>query len=495
MGTSMATPHVAGAFALVKGAFNTATVAEIENALKTTGKMIKDTKNNVTKPRINVDDAIVSFGTGNVSAIISPANALADGAQWSIDGGTWKNSGDTVSDLSLGEHTIRYKSITNSSSGQLWVTPAIATATINTDSETVVLNATYSETPQTTTKFDFFDDGKANLLWRSSVDGKIAVWQMDGYFVNSYNYVQAANGTAYAPSYTDWHIVSNADFDGDGKADILWRNSRDGKIAIWTMDGSVVTSLNYVQAGNGTVYAPSYTDWHIVGNADFNGDGKADMLWRNSRDGKTAVWIMNNYTVVSTNYAQSAGGTIYSVVYGDWHVVGNSDFDGDGKADILWRNSRDGKALIWKMNEHIVSSMDYAQSAGGSVFALPYSDWRIVGNADFNGDGKADILWRSVINGKLALWTMNEHVVTSMEYAQSSDGFIYAPSYSDWRVAGNSDFNGDGKKDLVWINLKDGTVAIWMMDRHIVSYTGAAQSNTGNLFAPDSALWDFSLHE
>jgi hypothetical protein len=46
------------------------------------------------------------------------------------------------------------------------------------------------------------------------------------------------NGTRADP--TSWTIMETGDFDGDGKSDVLWRDTS-GNVALWFMNGALVT--------------------------------------------------------------------------------------------------------------------------------------------------------------------------------------------------------------------------------------------------------------
>src|SRR4029077_8087258 len=68
---------------------------------------------------------------------------------------------------------------------------------------------------------------------------------------------------------------------------------------------------------------------------DFNGDGKGDILWQNG-DGTPAVWLMNGTAVASTGPALPNPNAGLSVGAPTWKEIDAGDFNGDGKADILW---------------------------------------------------------------------------------------------------------------------------------------------------------------
>ncbi len=70
-GTSMATPHVAGAWAVIKSYDPNASVANVLQLLRGSGKAVTDTRNNVVLPRINLGNAIASLRNGNALTQVS----------------------------------------------------------------------------------------------------------------------------------------------------------------------------------------------------------------------------------------------------------------------------------------------------------------------------------------------------------------------------------------------------------------------------------------
>lgn len=73
-GTSMATPHVAGAFAILKQAMPALTVSQALAALQAGGLPVLDTRNGITKPRIRILDALLSLNGDAASPSLSIAS-------------------------------------------------------------------------------------------------------------------------------------------------------------------------------------------------------------------------------------------------------------------------------------------------------------------------------------------------------------------------------------------------------------------------------------
>jgi hypothetical protein len=63
--------------------------------------------------------------------------------------------------------------------------------------------------------------------------------------------------TALASANANFQVAGVADFDGDGKADILWRNSTSGTNVLWRMDGGTRLST--------TPLADANSDFQVAG--------------------------------------------------------------------------------------------------------------------------------------------------------------------------------------------------------------------------------------
>src|SRR5690606_31522027 len=108
-----------------------------------------------------------------------------------------------------------------------------------------------------------------------------------------------------------------------------------------------------------------------------------------------------------------------------------SDVDGDGKSEVVFRNSSNGRNLVCK-------SANYATQQ--AMTAVASQAWRVVGVGDFNNDGKADVLWRNASTGANTIWR-------SASYSDQQS--VTAVTNLNWRVAGVGDFNGDGVSDIL----------------------------------------------
>jgi len=237
-------------------------------------------------------------------------------------------------------------------------------------------------------------------------------------------------------------VVGPADFNGDGHADLLWQNRVTGERAVWLMNNG--TYLGSVPLG--TVPAA----WSIAGTGDFNGDGHPDLVWQNSGTGERLIWLMNGGAFASS--------VSLGVVSTDWSIAAVGDFNGDGRPDLVWQNAGTGERLLWLM-----SGTTFLSSA--SLGTVPTA-WSIAGTGDFNADGHPDLVWQNLVTGECALWLMNGPRFASAV----SLGSVPPPLL----VAGTTDFDGDGQTDILWTNTLTGERTVWLMN-------GATHANTVSL--------------
>ena len=132
----------------------------------------------------------------------------------------------------------------------------------------------------------------------------------------------------------------NADFNGDGSHDILWRNKATGEVAIWCMSGGALLSEQRFETVSGSA-------WEVVGIGSFNGDRHPDILQWND--------INSNIRICYLYGSASVGCDTFTGAGRSWKVAGVGDFNGDGSPDILWRNSITGQVIVFLVHERRTS--------------------------------------------------------------------------------------------------------------------------------------------
>jgi subtilisin family serine protease len=301
-GTSMAAPHVAAAFAVLKQQKPNASVAQILSALVATGKPVTDTRNNVTKSRIRIDQALVALSSRR--------------AQFDYDG-------DGKADVSV------FRPATGS-----WYISGSANGAFSSQQFGIATDAPASA--------DFDGDGKTDIaVFRAALGS----W----YILNSStgNFSAAAFGS-------NGDLPVPADYDGDGKTDVAVYRPSNGYWYVTRSSNNAVVSQQHGTA----------EDKPTLG--DFDGDGKADFAVFRPSNGYWYRLNSSNNQFIANQFGTSEDKAVPADFDGDtktdlavfrpsngyWYIIQSStdsftatqfgtaedkpapaDFDGDGKTD------------------------------------------------------------------------------------------------------------------------------------------------------------------
>lgn len=281
------------------------------------------------------------------------------------------------------------------------------------------------------TRNDVNGDGKADLVWRNTNTGATAIWLMNGSTIASFGSLGMVS--------LGWKIVGTGDMNADGEVDIIWRNSLTGTVAVWLMHGPTVLSVGFP----GSVSM----EWEFEGVGDVDGNSMADIFWHHTGSGEVVLWLMSGSTLASSAHL--------GALPLEWRIAETGDMDGDGKADVIWRNELTGKLAVWLLNGLTITLI----GSPGTV----HLDWQIASVGDVNGDGKGDLVWRKMSNGEVAIWLMNGSSMTSLS--------LLGVVNQAWKIANTNDVNGDGHADVIWQHT-NGTVAVWLMKGTAIESVG-----------------------
>jgi hypothetical protein len=298
------------------------------------------------------------------------------------------------------------------------------------------VNVTLSGTGIVKVRGDFNGDNRSDILWRHL-----------GVLGSGENYLYPMDGTTilgtegYLRTVADllWTVAGIGDFDGDGKADVLWRNTLTGENYVYLMNGTTISSEGYLRS-------VADQEWKVTGVGDFNGDGNDDILWRHAITGENYVYPMNGLAILGTE------GYIRTVPDPNWRIAGVGDLDGDGKADVVWRHANTGENYVYLMDGLTIKPTE------GYLRTVVDPNWQIAGVGDYNGDGKADIVWRNAGTGENYLYPMDGTTILGTE------GYLRTVADLGWEVKGTGDYDGDGKADVLWRHNISGDNYLYPMD-------------------------------
>jgi hypothetical protein len=194
-----------------------------------------------------------------------------------------------------------------------------------------------------------------------------------------------------------------------------------------------------------------------IDHADFDGDGKQDVVVTNYYDNNhntgNAVCVYRNQFTPGVLNGLTFAGKVDFIIKGSPQDVVAGDIDGDGKPDLVVANY---------INPGFVSVLRNTATAGviNAASFAPKVDFGVEANpsavsvGDIDGDGRPDIVAAS--NYSISLLRNNSSIGTvSMQPALN---YFQGFGFIDVQLG---DVDGDGKLDVTAINMHDSTFSVW----------------------------------
>jgi len=288
---------------------------------------------------------------------------------------------------------------------------------------------------------DFTGDGKADILVRNTTSSLWRLHPVEGRFVQ----FDENFGLIDITSDLTLQTQDVSDYTGDNLADVLLRNTATGTWSLTPLDGKTIVN----DANNGSVALPSDLNWQLVAANDFTGDGKTDVVLRHAVNGTWRLYPMDGRSVVQDSNFGSIGITPNL----DWQLVAASDFNSDGFADIVLRNQVSGLWLMIPMQGRTVMRNDDF----GGIGITQNLAWEVAGARDFTGDDSADLLLRHNVLGQWLLLPLNGKQV---DRGDDFGGVRFLATGLEWQPVEVDDFTGDGIADVL---IRNNNTGAWRM--------------------------------
>ncbi len=330
---------------------------------------------------------------------------------------------------------------------------------------------------------------------------------------------------SYGDLYTDMQV---GDFNGDGKMDYMWRTQAGWMIVYSTGTGftsptvALPAYVNGISTTPGQAYGsptsgmPAQRPYIYF--ADFNGDGKMDIMWKPDSSGWMIAYSTGNGFTQPTApaIAEYFTGFYPNAIYSYAQNVSDmqiGDFNGDGKLDYMWR-AQAGWMIVYGTDAGFTApvvalalTVNGIPTTPASSYGPPTSqvnsDQPYLFFGDFNGDGKMDMMWRplgSDYRSGPSGWMVSYGTSTGMtqptaatlpEYIPNlpSQPWSYSQRHGDMQIA---DFNGDGKMDFMWRDPSAGWVIAYGTDMGFTAPVVALPPSVNGISTLPTQLYNYS---
>jgi hypothetical protein len=264
-------------------------------------------------------------------------------------------------------------------------------------------NFTASNHPIKAAVADFNGDSKLDLAAANyySNDVSLLLGNGDGTFQPAVNYdlLVGFNGVN-TPAPAD---IIVGDFNGDGKLDFVTANFGSSQVSVLlgNSNGTFQAPMNF------NTYKSNISDGNSplsVSVADFDGDGKPDVVVANANSDNVSVLLGNGDGTLQPAVHFAVGRTPYSVAA--------SDINGDGSVDLVVANAT-GSGVSGTISVLLGNGDGTFQTAVNFPAGITASYLAV---ADFNGDNKFDIAVANVANN-FAVTTGTVSVLTNNSIA------------------------------------------------------------------------------
>ncbi|WP_163408148.1 FG-GAP-like repeat-containing protein [Flavobacterium ajazii] len=253
----------------------------------------------------------------------------------------------------------------------------------------------------------------------------------------------------------DYEAIAIGDLNGDGKPDLAAPSYFAGSIYLFSNTSSI--GIISFAAKFEIVTSPYLSSMTIC---DFDGDGKPDLLtaYPASFNQSGGFYIYRNTATVGS-FTNSSFAPRVEIGKGNYspQSLKIGDLDGDGKPDLVFRNSKYISILRNAITNGSITSSSFEPKV--DIAATNFINFSDVAIGDIDGDGKPDLV-ATEVGVKIAHLLRNTATIGSFNTDSFAPKVTLTTTYNHSSVA-IGDLDGDGKPDLIMSSSESNTISIF----------------------------------